>query len=359
MGSRYTMHYLKKLYIFFIILALTIFFFSTTKVESKSFEIKNIEISEPFANNFDKKTVFDKGFKEAFSELIYILTKSSDFKKVENIKLKEIKSMINSFSIQEEKFIDQTYYVNLGVSFNKKRIFEYLEKKNIFPSQINKKKFLFIPILIDEKITDLTIFSNNQIYDNWNIYLQKYHLIEYILPTEDLEDLTLIKKNYDDIEKYDFKEILKKYYLDDGIIALIFKNESKLRVLSKIITKNKVVIKNDTFDDLDFRDPQKIEYLINYLKRTYEDTWKEYNQINTSIKLPLVIRVDYQDFKKITNFEKILNELDLVNYFSIQKFSKKDIFYEIIFNGTPNDFINLMKTKNYLFNTEKKIWILK
>ena len=132
-----------------------------------------------------------------------------------------------------------------------------------------------------------------------------------------------------------------------------------MRVLSKIITKNKVVIKNDTFNDLDFKDPQKIEYLINDLKRTYEDTWKEYNQINTSIKLPLVIRVDYQDFKKITNFEKILNELDLVNYFSIQKFSKKDIFYEIIFNGTPNDFINLMKTKNYLFNTEKKIWILK
>ena len=127
-----------------------------------------------------------------------------------------------------------------------------------------------------------------------------------------------------------------------------------MRVLSKIITKNKVVIKNDTFNDLDFKDPQKIEYLINDLKRTYEDTWKEYNQINTSIKLPLVIRVDYQDFKKITNFEKILNELDLVNYFSIQKFSKKDIFYEIIFNGTPNDFINLMKTKNYLFNTEKK-----
>ena len=128
-----------------------------------------------------------------------------------------------------------------------------------------------------------------------------------------------------------------------------------MRVLSKIITKNKVVIKNDTFNDLDFKDPQKIEYLINDLKRTYEDTWKEYNQINTSIKLPLVIRVDYQDFKKITNFEKILNELDLVNYFSIQKFSKKDIFYEIIFNGTPNDFINLMKTKNYLFNTEKNM----
>ena len=55
-----------------------------------------------------------------------------------NIKLNQIKSMIRSFSIQEEKFIEQIYYVNMGVSFDKKKIFNYLEKKNIFPTQIIK-----------------------------------------------------------------------------------------------------------------------------------------------------------------------------------------------------------------------------
>ena len=156
------MHYFKNLYIFFSILSVIIFFFSTTKVEAKAFEINNIEISKPFENNFNKNTIIDVGFKKAFFELLNTLIKSSDLENINNVNLNQIKSMIRSFSIQEEKFIDQTYYVNLGVSFNKKRIFEYLEKKNIFPSQINKKKFLFIPILIDEKITDLTIFSNNQ-----------------------------------------------------------------------------------------------------------------------------------------------------------------------------------------------------
>ena len=62
--------------------------------------------------------------------------------------------MIESFSIKEEKFIDEIYYVNLGVSFNKKKIFSYLEKKNIFPSIPIKKKFLFIPIIIDESKKD-------------------------------------------------------------------------------------------------------------------------------------------------------------------------------------------------------------
>ena len=74
--------------------------------------------------------------------------------------------MIDSFSIKEEKFIDETYHVNLGVSFNKKKVFYYLEKKNIFPSQIIKENFLFIPIIIDEANNELKIFSNNKIYDN-------------------------------------------------------------------------------------------------------------------------------------------------------------------------------------------------
>ena len=49
--------------------------------------------------------------------------------------------MIESFTIKEEKFIDQIYYVNLGVTFNKKKVFSYLENNNIFPSIPKKKKF--------------------------------------------------------------------------------------------------------------------------------------------------------------------------------------------------------------------------
>ena len=39
--------------------------------------------------------------------------------------------MIESFSIKEEKFVNEVYHVNLGVSFNKKKVFNYLEKKYI------------------------------------------------------------------------------------------------------------------------------------------------------------------------------------------------------------------------------------
>ena len=38
-----------------------------------------------------------------------------------------------------------------------------------------------------------------------------YDLINYILPTEDLEDLDIIKSKFDSIEQYEFKEIINKY----------------------------------------------------------------------------------------------------------------------------------------------------
>ena len=65
--------------------------------------------------------VIDEGFKKAFSKLISLILNSSDQDKINQIKLNEIKGMVETFSIKEEKFIDEIYYMNLGVSFNKKK----------------------------------------------------------------------------------------------------------------------------------------------------------------------------------------------------------------------------------------------
>ena len=352
------MHYIRSLYIFFSILALIIFFFSTKEVEAKSFEINNIEISIPFENDFDKNNVVDSGFKKAFFELIYTLTKSSDHKKIKSIQLNQIKSMIETFSIQEEKFIDQIYYVKLGVSFNKKKIFNYLEKKNIFPSQIIREKFLFIPIIIDENINDLIIFSKNPIYNKWNEDKSRFALINYLLPTEDLEDLNLIKKNLDNIENYNFNEITKKYSLDNYIISLIFKSKNEIRVLSKIFNKKNEIIKNDTFKNIDLSKQKDLSIFINDLKNSFEDNWKKLNEINTSIKLPIVIKFKNNDVRKTMQFEAVLNDIELVNDFFIKRFDKEFVFYEILFNGSVQNFINIMQNKDYNLNTQKKVWTM-
>merc|ERR1711991_76479 len=100
--------------------------------------------------DFNKNDVINEGFKKAFLELVSSILNSKDQTKIKFAKLNEIKGMVETFTIKEEKFVDEIYYVNLGVSFNKKKVFNFLEKKNIFPSIPQKKKFLFIPIIIDE-----------------------------------------------------------------------------------------------------------------------------------------------------------------------------------------------------------------
>ena len=267
--------------------------------------------------------------------------------------------MVESFSFEEENFIDDIYNMKISVSFNKKKVFKYLEDKNIFPSIPIKNKFFFIPILIDEKKKDLLIFNNNKIFEEWNKISKKNYLIEYILPTEDLEDFSIIKSNYEAIEQYNFNEITNKYYLKDSIIALIFKNEDELRVLSRITVKDDVILKNQSFFNIDLKNKDHVYNLINDLKEIYEDYWKSSNQINTSIKLPLSVKIDNYDKDKISNFEKILNQTDLIYDFFITKFDNKFTFYQIIFNGTPNTFLKIMNNFRYEFDTQNKIWVLR
>ena len=140
MTTYYKFFHLKNLYIFFVFLSLNIIFFSTDKVEGKAFDIEDIKISRPFEINFDKKKVIDEGFQKAFSELILLVVNSSDQKKIGKIKLNSIKAMIDSFSIKEEKFIDETYYMKLGVSFTRKKVFDYMKKKKHISFNTSKKK---------------------------------------------------------------------------------------------------------------------------------------------------------------------------------------------------------------------------
>ena len=196
-----------------------------------------------------------------------------------------------------------------------KKKFLIIWRDLIFFHQYHQKKLLFIPVIIDEKKKDLLVFSNNKIYDQWNEHNEKFHLIEYILPTEDLEDLNLIKKQFDFIEEYDFKDITNKYNLEDSIIALIFNDENKTRVLSKIILKNDIILKNQTFSKLDINDNNQLKEIIFSLKLIYEDYWKNLNQINTEIRLPINIKVKNTDNSKILNFERKLSNIDLIYSF--------------------------------------------
>ena len=127
-----------------------IIFFNTiliSKLHANSFQINEIEISEDFNLNFNKKKVFDKAFELAFFQLISTVLVSKDIKKIEKTNLTTIKSLIDSFIVSDEKFFDNKYYAKFNVNFNKKNAYIYFESKNIFPSMPKKLDLLFLRML--------------------------------------------------------------------------------------------------------------------------------------------------------------------------------------------------------------------
>ncbi len=349
----------KILYIYFCLLALLNIFFSTENIQAKTFNINDIEISTPFEIKFDKNKIIEEGFSQAFDRLILSIVQTKDKKKLGQTSLNQIKGMIETFSIKEEKFINEVYYLSLNVSFNKKKILNLMENKNIFPSLPAKKNIFFLPIIIDKNKNEILIFSESYIFNNWNSYIQKYHLLNYILPTEDLEDFNLIKRNLKNIESYNFKEIIQKYTLDEYIISIIFKDNNDIKVLNKININQKIDVKNISFSNLNIDNFQETNKLIERLKEVFENYWKSKNEINTSVKLSLTISITNSDNLKISNFEEILNNTDLIYDFYIYKFNNKDNFYKIIFNGSPDHFLKIMKDNNYEFDIQNRIWVIK
>ena len=349
----------KRLYIHFCFLALLNIFFSTENIEAKTFTVNDIEISTPFEINFDKNVIIDEGFIQAYDRLILSILQTKDQKKINKTSLDLIKGMIETFSIKDEKFINEVYYLSLNVSFNKKKILKLLESRNIFPSLPLKKKVFFLPIIVDQDKNEIFLFSESYLFNNWNLAIKKYHLLDYVLPTEDLEDFNFIKSNFNNLENYNFNEIIQKYNLTDYIISIIFKNNNEVKILNKINFNEKEDLKNLKFQNLNLNENKEIDLLIINLKTIYENYWKAKNEINTSVKIPLMVSVSNNDNSKISQFEKTLNVSDLIYDFYIFKFNNKNNFYKIIFNGSPDQFIEIMKTENYNFDIQNQIWILK
>ena len=349
---------LQNVYIFFISYVLFIIIFSTTYLHANTFKVSDIEISSPFNLSFNKNSVIDKGFKKSFSNLLTMITTSGDKNRIKNIPIKEIKTLIDSFTISAERFINNEYFATLETTFNKKKILKYLEKKNIFPSMPIKNKVLLLPILVDTETDNIYLFNDNIFYKKWNNDIKNYQLLEYLLPSEDLEDLKKIQEISRSIDSYNFLNLIKKYDLEDYIILIIYKDRDEVRILSKINLNNSLKVYNHKYQGINLNNNSDFQKVLENLKITYEDYWKKNNEINTSIKLPITISIDSRNYRKILRLEETFNNIDVISDFFILKFDNEIIQYRIVYNGSPKTFLNNMNKNNFDLVIENNIWIV-
>ena len=358
------MYFFKKnisncLYIFFIFLTFNFIEFSTNFLYAKTFVVSKIEIEEKYNLNFNKLKVIDRGFKKAFQNLSKMILEEKDLNKISNTPIEDIKKLIENFSILDEKFINQKYKSIIEVEFNRRKLIQFLNSKNIILSLPKKIDVFFLPILVDLETNNFSYLSDNVFVKNWENIKQNYFQINYILPNEDVEDYFNIKKNFQNIENYNFKKILEKYNSENHIIMIVFKKKKDFKFYSKINFGNKFLVINESFTNKNMQDKSDLNSMILNIKNKYEDNWKSFNKMDPLSSVPIRLSINSSNIKQSLKLENALANLDFVNYFEIEKFDSDKIIYRIYYGSNPKRFLNDILLYDINIDTNSINWKIK
>ena len=110
---------LVKKYIFIFLTANILLFISFTKGFSKEnvFTVNNVAVKGAIDINFSRDKYLNKAFLNSFKILMNKILLSKDLNKMSDIKLKQIKNLVESFQILNENYSRNEYKVNFQFKF--------------------------------------------------------------------------------------------------------------------------------------------------------------------------------------------------------------------------------------------------
>jgi hypothetical protein len=319
--------------------------------------VEQLEISKEIDLKFSRNKLIDDAFREAFYRLVSQILNSSDIKKLKNISMREIKTLIENFKIKNEIYRDNKYNANFDVYFNKDKIKFFLEKKNLFYSNPKQISVLFLPIIIEQE--ELYLFNENIFYKYWLTNRDQSGLISYIMPLEDIDEIKKLTSSQENLEKLDMIEVAKKYNTENYILCLIYLEKKKLNLFFKIKFEEYKKNSNLIFQDIDIKNKDSVVTIISKAKVHLNDIWKNFNEINTSIKLSINLILYSNDKDKISKFENTLTKIDDIGFFSIKKFDLNKTVYEIIYNTDPNKLIKQFSIHGFQIVNDENRWIIR
>ena len=247
----------------------------------------------------------------------------------------------------------------MEVEFNRKKLIKFLGSKNITISLPKKINVFFIPVMIDLETNNFNYLNENIFAENWESIEKNYFLISYILPNEDVEDYLSIKNNLEDIENYNFKKILNKYYSENFIIMIIFKRKNNIKFYSKINFDDKFEILSKNFKDKNIDNQTDLNSMILNIKNEYEDNWKSINKMSPSTSVPIRLSLESNNTEKSLKLENALGNLDFVNSFNIEKFDSKMIIYKVYYSSSPKRFLKDILSYDIIIDTSSSNWKIK
>ena len=283
-----------------------------------------------------------------------LLTK--DLKKIENISLVKIKKLINSFQIIEESYSKNIYIINLKIQYDDIKVKKLLGKKNISFSQPEKISAVFYPILFSNG--DLKSFSENYFYTKWEENVIENQIINFILPLDDLDDITKILQMKDSLEEINVNELIKKYNESNYVIALLDYKDQKLNVHLKVNFENNKINKNILYPIEDINNENNLNFILKDIKLKAIEVWKEQNLINLLMPLSINVLYEHKNIKNFQNLKISLKKISIIDSYDLEEFNIKNSFFKIYYYGNPKKLKSELLKFGYKLKNVEGYWQL-
>ena len=321
---------------FFVILTITIFLLvlpSESFSEENVFIIDSVEVEGEINLNFSREKYINKAFLDSFQILTSKILLAKDLNKISNIKLKKIKNLINSFQVLEERYQNDKYRAVFKIFYNDIKVKKLLGQQNISFSQPKNISAVFFPILVlNDEIQD---FNENFFYKQWMTVKIKNELINFVLPLEDLDDISRIQEMKNKIEELNVDDLVNKYNVKNYVFTLIDHQNESLNVYLKTNFNNNKVSKNLFYELDNIENQSKLNFILKDLKIQITDIWKEANVINLSIPLSIRVKFRHLNLKKLDKLESIFYKISIIENYSLEEFNINNSFFKIYYYGNP------------------------
>jgi len=354
---KYLINCLHKAIYFFVFANLFIFLsFSESFSKEDIFSVNEIEIQGSLDQNFSRDKHLNKAFSESFKILMRKILLTRDLNKISNIKLNEIKNLINSFQIIEEKYSKDEYKVTLNILYDDIKVKKLLSKKNISFSQPESISVIFYPVLFVND--ELKNFNENFFYNNWNELKIKNETINFVLPLEDLDDISKILKMKNNIEDLNLDSFINKYDIKNYVFALMDYQNNKLNIHLKTNFNNKEISKNIIYELKNINDEESLSNLLKNLKLVITDIWKEENLINLLMPLSIQVKFEHKKLKNLDELKNAFEKISTIDNYTLEKFNINNSLFKLYYYGNPKKLKSELSRFGYTLKNIEGFWQL-
>ena len=343
----------------FIFLTATIFLFITLSKsfsQESVFTINNVQVEGRVDLNFSREKYLNKAFLNSFEILMTRILLLRDLKKIEDIELKQVKKLIRSFQILKESYSKDVYKASIKIFYDDVKVKKFLGKKNISFSQSESISALFYPVLfVDGEIQN---FNENFFYKHWTEVAIQNELINFILPLEDLEDISKIIEMKNRIEELSIDSFINKYNLKNYVFALMDYRNAKLNIHLKTNFNNNKISKSISYEIENINDQLILNSILKDLKLKITDLWKEENLINFLIPLSIQLKFQHTNLKNLDVLRNTFKEIGIIDDYILEEFNIHDSLFKIYYYGDPKKLKSELFKFGYQLKNIQGVWQL-